>query len=138
MSIEVDISNRIRAELAAGTFPRVSYDKTTKEAVQGDPETPSLVINVDAGTLNGSAAGASRRFSGARMENVTITAIASFRTEVDVTTFLATGLKFPITLRSEGALVTIAKGSFSTLEAPRQGAQNGTELILTLTANIRR
>lgn len=136
MSVRTDIQKKIIETVKAGTFNAVSYDSSDLP-IEGAAKVPSSVIcnEVTGGITNTASRGASSlNYS---ISNWRFEVLAEFNCEVDTSYFLLNELK-NINVSSDGVLITITPGDFSTEHPPRNASHNGTKLRIGLTANIRR
>ena len=133
--LTTDIQNRIKDVVEAGTFPVVTYSGNT--ASTGASESPSsIVINELAGNVS-RAVSQGARDGKASLVNWVFEARLKWDSEVDFSEFLTDELKqVAFTYQNETRVVMVP--GFQAGVPPRQGAHNGTELVITFTVNTRR
>lgn len=129
------IQNTIMSICESGTFPVVTY--VGKVASSGASEAPSsIVINELAGNVSRSVRQGARDGK-ASLVNWVFEARLKWDSEIDFSEFLTDELKqVAFTYQNETRVVMVP--SFQAGVPPRQGAHNGTELVITFTVNTRR
>lgn len=129
------IQNKITGICEAGTFPVVTYvDKVASST--GSEAPSSIVINELAGNVSRNVSQGARDGK-ASLVNWVFEARLKWDSEVDFSEFLTDELKqVAFTYQNETRVVMVP--SFQAGVPPRQGAHNGTELVITFTVNTRR
>lgn len=129
------IKNKISSICSAGKFYAVVY--SGKTASNGGLVAPSsVVVNDLAGTVSRSVRQGARDGRGA-LTNWIFEARIAFDSEVSFSTFLTEELK-QVSFTYQNEIRVVMVPGFQTSEPPRQGAHNGTELVITFTVNTRR
>lgn len=129
------IQNAITEICESGTFPVVTYaDKVASST--GSEAPSSIVVNQLSGSVSRSVRNGARDGK-ASLTDWQFEARLKWDSEVDFSNFLTDELKqVAFTYQNETRVVVVP--AFQAGVPPRQGAHNGTELVITFTVNTRR
>ena len=132
------IQNKITQICRSGTFPKVSYDSSSKQATKSTTNflVPAVVVNEVAGSPSKSVRHGARD-SKYSISNWQFEARLKFTSEVDTYLFLTEELK-PVAFIFDNTRVSIESIGVPVAHPPRQGSHNGTEMVITFVINTRR
>jgi hypothetical protein len=138
MSPKLDIQNQLQAALKTTEFPAVEYDTEGQASyIDGELDKPSsVVVNEQDASLQDRPEYSARARQYVHRDWQFL-CIVKFDREVDTFTFLTEGLN-GITVSVTGYSVQLAPGRYTVNHSVRQGAHNGTQFELVVTAQMRR